>query len=65
MRDYLDAIRRRVVVYDGGMGATLEQFELTQEDYGGLRASATRRSSSTGPMSSRASTARCSRRAPK
>src|ERR1700730_2192550 len=35
-RDYLAAIRRRVVVYDGGMGATLEQFDLTQEDYGGL-----------------------------
>ncbi len=25
-----------MVVFDGGMGATLEQFELTQEDYGGL-----------------------------
>jgi len=36
MRDYLEAIRSRVVVYDGGMGATLEQFELTSEDYGGL-----------------------------
>jgi 5-methyltetrahydrofolate--homocysteine methyltransferase len=36
MRDYLDAIKSRVVVYDGGMGATLEQFELTSEDYGGL-----------------------------
>src|ERR1700731_3564444 len=35
-RDYLDAIRRRVVVYDGGMGATLEQFELSSEDYGVL-----------------------------
>src|SRR4051812_412058 len=35
MRDYLEAIRKGVVVYDGGMGATLEQFELTQEDYGG------------------------------
>lgn len=35
-RDYLAAIRERVVVYDGGMGATLEQFELTSEDYGGL-----------------------------
>ncbi len=35
-RDYLDAIGARVVVYDGGMGATLEQFDLTQEDYGGL-----------------------------
>ena len=28
--------RERVVVFDGGMGATLEQFELTQADYGGL-----------------------------
>src|SRR3954447_24993120 len=37
MRDYLEAINSRVVVYDGGMGATLEQFELTQEDYGGLQ----------------------------
>jgi 5-methyltetrahydrofolate--homocysteine methyltransferase len=36
MRDYLEAIRSRVVVYDGGMGATLEQFDLTSEDYGGL-----------------------------
>jgi 5-methyltetrahydrofolate--homocysteine methyltransferase len=25
-----------VVVFDGGMGATLEQFELTARDYGGL-----------------------------
>src|SRR3954471_14877985 len=37
MRDYLEAIRKGVVVYDGVMGATLEQFELTQEDYGGLQ----------------------------
>src|ERR671919_1710794 len=36
MRDYLDAIRSRFVVFDGGMGATLEQFDLTSEDYGGL-----------------------------
>ena len=35
-RDYLNASRERVVVYDGGMGATLEQFELGSEDYGGL-----------------------------
>ncbi|HEX2234024.1 MAG TPA: homocysteine S-methyltransferase family protein, partial [Thermoleophilaceae bacterium] len=35
-RDFLAAIRERVVVYDGGMGATLEQFDLSQEDYGGL-----------------------------
>jgi 5-methyltetrahydrofolate--homocysteine methyltransferase len=35
-RDYLAATRERVVVFDGGMGATLEQFDLTQADYGGL-----------------------------
>jgi len=35
-RDFLGAVRERVVVFDGGMGATLEQFELTSEDYGGL-----------------------------
>src|SRR3982074_2151468 len=36
-RDYLKAVSERVVVYDGGMGATLEQFDLTAEDYGGLQ----------------------------
>src|SRR5256714_5765550 len=36
-RDFLAAVRSRVVVFDGGMGATLEQFELTSEDYGGLQ----------------------------
>jgi 5-methyltetrahydrofolate--homocysteine methyltransferase len=37
LRDYLAAIHERVVVFDGGMGATLEQVEsLTAEDYGGL-----------------------------
>ena len=35
--DFLDTVRQQVVVFDGGMGATLEQFELTQEDYGGLQ----------------------------
>ncbi len=35
-RDYLAAVRSGVVVFDGGMGATLEQFDLTQADYGGL-----------------------------
>src|SRR5580765_1863225 len=35
-RDYLKTISEHVVVYDGGMGATLEQFDLTSEDYGGL-----------------------------
>src|SRR5665648_482 len=37
MRDYLQAVRSHVVVYDGGMGATLELLDLTQEDYGGLQ----------------------------
>jgi len=36
MRDYVAAISSRVVLFDGGMGATLEQFDLTTEDYGGL-----------------------------
>src|SRR5215213_8596094 len=36
-RDYIGAVRSRVVVFDGGMGATLEQFDLTREDYGGLQ----------------------------
>jgi len=35
-RDYLSAISDHIVVFDGGMGATLEMFDLTQEDYGGL-----------------------------
>ena len=34
MRDYLAATRERVVVFDGSMGATLEQFDLDLEhDY--------------------------------
>src|SRR6201995_453449 len=36
-RDYIAAVNERVVVFDGGMGATLEQFELTEADYGGLK----------------------------
>jgi 5-methyltetrahydrofolate--homocysteine methyltransferase len=36
MRDYRQAIASRVVIYDGGMGATLEQLDLTRADYGGL-----------------------------
>jgi 5-methyltetrahydrofolate--homocysteine methyltransferase len=35
-RDYIAATKERVVIFDGGMGATLEQFDLTQADYGGL-----------------------------
>jgi len=34
MRDFLSATRERVIVYDGAMGATLEQFDLSlEEDY--------------------------------
>ncbi len=36
MRDFREALASRVVIYDGGMGATLEQFDLSAEDYGGL-----------------------------
>ncbi len=32
MRDFLSATRERVLVYDGGMGASLEQFDLSLED---------------------------------
>ncbi len=32
MRDLLSALRERVIVYDGGMGATLEMFDLSLED---------------------------------
>src|SRR3954452_19161327 len=37
MRDYLEAINSRIVIFDGAMGATLEELELTEEDYGGLQ----------------------------
>ena len=37
MRDYLAATRERIVVFDGSMGATLEQYDLTPADYGGLQ----------------------------
>src|SRR5579884_4508292 len=34
MRDFLAATRERVVVFDGGMGATLEMFDLDlEQDY--------------------------------
>ena len=35
-RDYIAATRERVVIFDGAMGATLEQFDLGPADYGGL-----------------------------
>ena len=36
MRDFLAAIRERVVVFDGGMGATLEEFDLSRGRLGEL-----------------------------
>jgi 5-methyltetrahydrofolate--homocysteine methyltransferase len=34
MRDFVAATRERTIVFDGGMGATLEQFDLSlQDDY--------------------------------
>src|SRR5436305_689049 len=36
MRDFIDTVNSRVVIFDGGMGATLEMFDLSSEDYGGL-----------------------------
>ncbi len=36
-RDILAKVRETVVVYDGGMGATLEPMDLSSEDYGGLQ----------------------------
>ena len=32
MRDFMAATRDRIIVYDGGMGATLEQFDLSLEN---------------------------------
>ena len=32
MRDFVAATRERIVVFDGGMGATLEQFDLSLEN---------------------------------
>jgi 5-methyltetrahydrofolate--homocysteine methyltransferase len=32
MRDFITATRERTIVYDGGMGATLEQFDLSLEN---------------------------------
>ena len=36
MADFSQALASRVLVYDGAMGATLEQLDLTAADYGGL-----------------------------
>ena len=65
MRDYLAAIRERVVVFDGGMGATLEQFDLTPADYGGLQGKCHEALVLNRPDVIEGSTRRWSRRAPR
>jgi len=34
---YLEALRERVLIYDGAMGTSIDTFALTVEDYGGER----------------------------
>ena len=34
-RRYLDAIEDHVVIFDGAMGTSIQQYDLTAEDYGG------------------------------
>ena len=34
-RAYLDALDRRVLVYDGAMGTNIQRHHLTAEDFGG------------------------------
>ncbi|MBO9541774.1 methionine synthase [bacterium] len=35
MSRYLEALQRRILVYDGAMGTSLQNFNLTADDYGG------------------------------
>src|ERR1700704_4591518 len=36
-RDYLTELKHRVLVFDGSMGANLQELELTADDFGGQR----------------------------
>ena len=36
-RDYLAAVRERVLVYDGAMGTSVQARDLTADDFGGIR----------------------------
>src|SRR3712207_8233963 len=36
MGSFLDALSRRVVVFDGAMGTSIQALDLTPEDFGGL-----------------------------
>jgi 5-methyltetrahydrofolate--homocysteine methyltransferase len=35
MSSFLDALARRVIIYDGAMGTNIQRYGLTAEDYGG------------------------------
>lgn len=35
MSTFLDALARRVIIYDGAMGTNIQRYQLTAEDYGG------------------------------
>src|SRR3979411_2097415 len=37
LRNFLAELERRVLIFDGSMGATLQTLELTADDFGGLR----------------------------
>ena len=43
MRDFLAAVTDRIVVFDGAMGATLEQFDLSLTTTTGCPGAAMRR----------------------
>ena len=36
-RRYLDALEKKVLVFDGAMGTSLQKMELTAKDFGGER----------------------------
>ncbi len=37
MADYFEAVTNRVIVYDGAMGTSLQEADLTADDFGGDR----------------------------
>jgi 5-methyltetrahydrofolate--homocysteine methyltransferase len=39
---YLEAIKERVLVYDGAMGTSIDDFTLTADDFGGERTTGNR-----------------------
>src|SRR5437868_13918950 len=35
MSQFLDALARRVLIFDGAMGTNIQRYQLTAQDYGG------------------------------